>query len=257
MNRILAIIPARYASTRFPGKPLALVHGVPMIVRVLRRASSVFDDVCVATDDKRIYDEVVRAGGKAVMTSATLRSGTDRCFEALGKYSASSGVSFDAVINVQGDEPYIRTAQLRALAECFSDKEVELATIVKRCTSVEEALDPNRPKVVTDKNMNAIYFSRSTIPHYRGGELTADVLAEKKYYLHVGLYGYRTETLGRICAMEEGELEKTEKLEQLRWIENGLRIRVAECDCESWSVDTPEDLEKLNSLPAEDLERDE
>ncbi len=256
MDNVLAIIPARFASTRFPGKPLALVHGIPMIVRVVQRASKVFSHVCVATDDERICREVAKFGGTAVMTSSEHRSGTDRCLEALDKYSATCGMKFDAVVNIQGDEPFIKIRQLEALAGCFDDPEVRLATIVKPCKSLEEATDPNRPKVVVDKDMNALYFSRSTIPYYRGGELTEEVVAGNRYYIHIGLYGYRTDALRQICSLPEGLLEKTEKLEQLRWLENGLKIRVAESDCMSWSVDTPEDLAHLNSTPLEYLEHE-
>lgn len=190
------------------------------------------------------------------MTSTEHRSGTDRCLEALEKYSAVSGMTFDTVVNIQGDEPFIKTRQLEALAGCFSDPDVTLATIVKPCRSVEEAKDPNRPKVVVDKDMNALYFSRSTIPYYRGGELTEEIIGKNRYYIHIGLYGYKAETLREICSMKEGMLEKTEKLEQLRWLENGLRIRVAESDCQSWSVDTQEDLDYLNSMPLEFLEKE-
>lgn len=256
MDKILAIIPARFASSRFPGKPLALVHGIPMIVRVVRRASKVFGHVCVATDDERICSEVTKFGGKAVMTSSGHRSGTDRCLEALEKYSAACGMEFDTVVNIQGDEPFIKTRQLEALAGCFDAPEVRLATIVKPCRSLEEATDPNRPKVVVDKEMNALYFSRSTIPYHREGKLTEEVVAKNRYYVHIGLYGYKADTLRQICSMPEGLLEKTEKLEQLRWLENGLKIRVAESDCKSWSVDTPEDLERLNSMPLEYLEQE-
>ena len=248
MKKIIAIIPARYASTRFPGKPLALVNGIPMIVRVMRQAAKVFSDVCIATDDVRIYDQVVKMGGKAVMTSASHSSGTDRCLEALTKYQKENGKIFDVVLNVQGDEPYIRPEQLKALADCFSDPSVEIATLVKRCKSLAELNDPNRPKVIIDKNWNALYFSRSVIPFFRGGELNDDIVKKTEFFMHVGLYGYTAKTLTAVCAMPQSFLEKTEKLEQLRWLENGYKIRVAESNYESDSVDTPEDLNRLNKM---------
>ena len=251
MKKIIAIIPARYASTRFPGKPLALVNGIPMIVRVMRQAAKVFSDVCIATDDKRIYNKVAEMGGKAVMTSASHSSGTDRCLEALTKYQEESGKIFDVVLNVQGDEPYIRPEQLKTLANCFNDSSVGIATLVKKCKSLSEVNDPNRPKVVVDKACNALYFSRSVIPFFRGGELSDEVVRKKGYFMHVGLYGYTAKTLAAVCAMPRSFLEKTENLEQLRWLENGYKIRVAESNYESYSVDTPEDLDRLNKMQLE------
>lgn len=253
MENILAIIPSRYASTRFPGKPLALVHGVPMVVRTLRQASKVFGDVCVATDDERILNTVQKFGGKAVMTSQNHRSGTDRCLEALNIYTAESGKTFSGVVNVQGDEPFISPLQLQTLAHTLMKDGCQIATIVKRASSVSELKDPNRPKVVVDKDMNALYFSRSLIPFYRGGELEDPLPENLPYYLHVGLYGYRCDALEKICALEESFLEKTEKLEQLRWLENGLKIKVAECNTPSFGVDTPEDLERINKMDFNEL----
>lgn len=244
---ILAIIPARYASSRFPGKPLALVNGKPMIQRVYEQASKAFENVCVATDDQRIYDAVVNFGGKVVMTSQNHSSGTDRCFEALNNYTKESGKTFDIVVNVQGDEPYIQPEQLKLLGECFSDESVELATLVKRVRDKEEFLNPNAPKVIVDNNWFALYFSRAPIPFARDMEITDSFVQQTRLYRHIGLYGYRSATLAKICAMEQGFLEKTEKLEQLRWLENGLKIKVAETESETYAVDTPEDLEFINS----------
>lgn len=253
MEKILAIIPSRYASTRFPGKPLALVHGVPMVVRTYRQAAKVFGDVCVATDDERILKAVEENGGQAVMTSSSHRSGTDRCLEALQKYSEKSGKSFCGVVNVQGDEPFIATQQLETLAKTLMTDGVDIATIVKRATRVSDLCDANRPKVVVDRNMNALYFSRSFIPFLRGRELSDQMLEELPYYLHVGLYGYCCSALERICGMEESFLEKCEKLEQLRWLENGLKIKVAECSCPSYGIDTPDDLERINKMDFKEL----
>lgn len=248
MKKIIAIIPARYASTRFPGKPLALVNGIPMIIRVMRQAAKVFSDVCIATDDERIYDKVVEMGGKAVITSVSHSSGTDRCLEALTLYQKESGKIFDVILNVQGDEPYIRPEQLKTLTNCFDDSSVDIATLVKRCKSLAEVNDPNKPKVIVDKLWNALYFSRSVIPFFRGGELNDEVVRKTNYFMHVGLYGYTAKTLAAICAMPQSFLEKTENLEQLRWLENGYKIRVAESNYESYSVDTPKDLDRLNKM---------
>lgn len=248
---ILAIIPARYASSRFPGKPLALVNGKPMIQRVYEQASKVFENVCVATDDERIFKAVESFGGKAVMTSKKHSSGTDRCYEALLKYSKESNMPFDVVVNVQGDEPYIQPKQLELLSGCFKEEGVELATLVKRIKTKEEFLNQNAPKVVVDKNSYAMYFSRAAVPFPRDIEITDEFVHNTKLYRHIGLYGYRSETLAKICAMEQSFLEKTEKLEQLRWLENGLKIKVAETNLETYAVDTPQDLEYINSMFSE------
>lgn len=248
---ILAIIPARYASSRFPGKPLALVHGKPMIQRVYEQACKAFEHVCVATDDQRIFDAVAGFGGKAVMTSEKHNSGTDRCQEAFITYSKESGISFDVVINVQGDEPYIQPQQLKLLEGCFADGSTDIATLVKRVRDKEEFLNPNAPKVITDANNNALYFSRAAIPYPRDKEITDEYVANTKLYRHIGLYGYRSNILGKICSMEQSFLEKTEKLEQLRWLENGLKIKVAETEFETYAVDTPQDLETINSMSLE------
>lgn len=245
--KILALIPARYGSSRFPGKPLALVHGKPMIQRVYEQTIKAFPNACVATDDTRIYDAVKGFGGKVVMTSTSHNSGTDRCYEALKNYMQESGESFDVVINVQGDEPYIQPEQLMQLGRCFEDPSVELATLVKRVKDKGELMNHNSPKVLVDKNSNAIYFSRTPVPFPRDVEITDRYVQETPFYRHIGLYGYRAETLGKICSMPQSFLEKTEKLEQLRWIENGLKIRVAETNFETYAVDTVQDLEYINS----------
>ncbi len=245
---ILAIIPARYASTRFPGKPLALVKGIPMIQRVYIQASKAFENVCVATDDQRIYDAVTAFGGEVVMTSSSHNSGTDRCQEALANYSQKSGKKFDIVVNVQGDEPYIQPDQLKLLGECFKDESVEIATLVKRVKDKEEFLNPNAPKVIVDANWDALYFSRAAIPFPRDKEIDEKFIEGNTLYRHIGLYGYRSHILEKICKMEQSFLEKCEKLEQLRWLENGLKIRVALTDHETFAVDTPQDLEAINSI---------
>ena len=172
--KILALIPARYGSSRFPGKPLALVHGKPMIQRVYEQTVKAFPNACVATDDERIYNAVKDFGGRVVMTSNSQNSGTDRCFEALKNWCAESGEVFDVVINVQGDEPYIRPEQLLQLGECFNDPSVELATLVKRVKDKPELFNTNSPKVILNKNNDAIYFSRTPIPFCRDVEITAE-----------------------------------------------------------------------------------
>ena len=250
----LAVIPARYASTRFPGKPLAPVKGIPMIWRVYEQVSKAFGNLCVATDDERIYNCVKEHGGTAFMTSSRHNSGTDRVLEAVSKFEAATGKEFDIIVNVQGDEPYIQPAQLEQLKSCFftvdgkESTSVQLATLVKRISTVEELENANAPKVTVDSNWNALYFSRSVIPHPRGVELSDEYVATHTYYRHIGLYGYRKETLKQVCSMEQSYLEKTEKLEQLRWLEAGLEIKVALTEFETYAVDTPEDLVRINAM---------
>ena len=218
-----------------------------MIQRVYEQTVKAFPNACVATDDERIYNAVKEFGGKVVMTSTSHNSGTDRCYEALKNYMQESGETFDIVINVQGDEPYIHPEQLMQLGGCFNDPSVELATLVKRVKDKRELFNQNSPKVILDKDKNAIYFSRTPIPFPRDIDVTDEYVQNTPYFRHIGLYGYRADTLAKICSMPQSFLEKTEKLEQLRWIENGLKIRVAETEYETHAVDTLEDLEYLNS----------
>ena len=244
--RFVAIIPARYASTRFPGKPLVDIGGKTMIQRVYDQVSKVLDDVYVATDDKRIFDKVRSFGGKVIMTSDAHRSGTDRCYEAFTKLDDW----FDVVINVQGDEPFIQPAQIEALKNCFADDETQIATLVKKITDkdgVEVLFNPNSPKVVIDKQNNALYFSRSPIPYKRGSD-EKNWMAEHDYYKHVGVYAYRSEVLSQIVQMPPSKLELAESLEQLRWLENGLKIKAGLTDVETVGIDTPEDLEKIKGM---------
>ena len=238
--KYLAIIPARYASTRFPGKPLALLGGKPIVQHVYERTARVFDHLCVATDDERIAGAVAAFGGKAVMTSPNHRSGTDRCLEALEKM----GGDFDVVINVQGDEPFIAESQLHAVAACFNDPATDIATLVKPfppTATFEQISNPNSPKVVVSASGYALYFSRSVIPYLRGID-PAEWPARHTFLKHIGLYAYRAETLRRIASMEQGRLECCESLEQLRWLEAGLRIKVGTTDVETVGIDTHEDL---------------
>jgi len=236
------IIPARYASTRFPGKPLASIGGKPMIQRVYEQASLSLDDVFVATDDQRIFDAVVNFGGRAVMTSSGHQSGTDRCAETVGKIALAGATKPDIVVNIQGDEPFIRPGQIDLLVSCFKDDSVAIATLVRKVRPGENISNPNQPKVVIDLSGNAIYFSRSVIPFIRDAD-PEEWARLHTYYKHIGLYAYRTETLASITSLSRSSLESAESLEQNRWIENGYRIRTAVTEWESVCIDTPEDLE--------------
>ena len=236
----VAIIPARYASTRFPGKPLAMLGGKPVIRRVYEQVTGVLPDAVVATDDERILRAVEEFGGRAVMTSAEHRSGTDRCWEAYLK----QGKTYDVVVNVQGDEPFVRASQLEAVKRCFDDPATDIATLVRPFAATDglEALEnPNSPKVVLNKNWNALYFSRSIIPFQRNAD-KEDWLKGHTYYKHIGLYAYRTEVLKEITALPQSSLELAESLEQLRWLENGYKIKVGISDVETIGIDTPQDL---------------
>lgn len=242
----LALIPARYASTRFPGKPLALLAGKPIIQHVYERVSTVFENAYVVTDDERIEACVKTFGGRSVMTGTHHKSGTDRCFEALEKL----GAGFDVVVNVQGDEPFIAASQLETIKQCFEDADTQIATLVKPFVPADgiEALEnPNSPKVVLDNNSYAVYFSRSVIPYLRGVD-KSEWLTQHTFYKHIGLYAYRCEVLKAITAMPLGVLEQAESLEQLRWLQAGYRIKVGSTDVETIGIDTPEDLERAKNF---------
>jgi 3-deoxy-manno-octulosonate cytidylyltransferase (CMP-KDO synthetase) len=238
------IIPARYASTRFPGKPLALIHGVSMIERVYRRAkqAKMLDEVIVATDDERIYNHVTSFGGKAVMTSEAHLSGTDRCAEASLKLPGN----YNVVINIQGDEPYIHPEQIDLLVNCFIKPEVELATLVKTITDPLDLLNTNIPKVVIAASGFALYFSRNTVPYSKPGETEAKIL-QNLYYKHIGIYGFRTGLLLKLAALPEGKLEQCESLEQLRWLEHGFKIFTTVSMHENIAVDAPSDIKLIES----------
>lgn len=242
------IIPARYASSRFPGKPLALIGNKPMIQRVYEQALKSIDLVYVATDDKRIFDAVKKFGGNVVMTSADHMSGTDRCTEAVNKITAESGRDIDIVINIQGDEPFIKPEQIDLLKRCFTGDEVKIATLVREVLSGEDIFNPNQPKVILSSAGDALYFSRAAIPYIRDAEKN-EWTSKHVYYKHIGLYGYRTETLKKITWLARSPLEISESLEQNRWLENGFNIRTAVTEWESIGIDTPEDLDKARSLP--------
>jgi 3-deoxy-manno-octulosonate cytidylyltransferase (CMP-KDO synthetase) len=246
--KFLGIIPARYASTRFPAKPLANLGGKMVIQRVYEQVTSVLNDAIVATDDVRIADAVNAFGGKVVMTSTSHKSGTDRCFEA---YTKTPG-DFDVIINIQGDEPFIQPVQLQAIMDCFKDPQTQIATLVKPFipSAGYDALENvNSPKVVVNKNMQALYFSRSIIPYFRNKD-RKDWLAGHTYYKHIGLYAYRAEVLREITSLPQSPLEITESLEQLRWLENGYVIKVGISEVETIGIDTPEDLEKAEAFLA-------
>lgn len=239
-NQFIGIIPARYASTRFPGKPLVEICGKSMIQRVYEQVSKVIDCVYVATDDERIAEAVAKFGGKSVMTSDKHRSGTDRCFEAYQKSATGRKI----IINIQGDEPFIQPSQIETVCKCFEDEGTQIATLVKpfQVADGKEALfNPNSPKVVVTKNMEALYFSRSVIP-YKRGENEEAWLANHTYYKHIGLYAYRAEVLSEITQLPQSSLELAESLEQLRWLENGYKIKVGITNEETIGIDTPEDL---------------
>lgn len=244
--KFLGIIPARYASTRFPGKPLAMLGGKYMIQRVYEQVRDVLDDAWVATDDERIYNAVSDMGGKAVMTRADHKSGTDRIEEAAEKI----GGCWDVIVNVQGDEPFIQRGQIETVCRCFDDEATQIATLGKPFGHDIDAIsNPNSPKIVTDNNGYAMYFSRSVIPYCRGRE-TADWGHAFTYLKHIGLYAYRRKVLHEITRLPQSQLEIAESLEQLRWLQNGYKIRVGITDMETIGIDTPEDLKRAEDFLA-------
>jgi len=248
--KIVGIIPARFASTRFPGKPLALIGGISMIQRVYEQClkSESLNNVIVATDDDRIADHVRSFNGKVVMTSTEHRSGTDRCNEALNHLLTEDPEnSYDVVVNIQGDEPFIDPLQINAVASCFLDPQVDIATLTRKIDTSEELFNPNAVKVVRGINKHALYFSRSPIPFIRGVEQN-EWINHGSFLKHLGLYAYRTGVLKAIASLPTGSLENFESLEQLRWLENGYCISVELTEKEGISIDTPEDLTKLINI---------
>jgi 3-deoxy-manno-octulosonate cytidylyltransferase (CMP-KDO synthetase) len=243
MNNI-GIIPARWASTRFPGKPLVKIGDKTMIQRVYEQSSKVLNHVVVATDDQRVVDEVNNFKGQVVMTGEHHKSGTDRCAEAIKIYEIETGLKFDVVINVQGDEPFIQPEQILDIIRCFDKPETQIATLIKKITSVDALLNPNNPKVILNKNSEAIYFSRSIIPYVMNFP-EVEWLSKYTFYEHLGLYGYKKEILEQITKLEPSILEISESLEQNRWIENGYKIKVAETAYENISIDTIDDLNAI------------
>ncbi len=243
----IGIIPARYASVRFPGKPLVLLSGKPVIQWVFERAASILENVYVATDDERIYNTVTGFGGKAVMTSSNHLSGTDRCAEAFTLISGLSDKNFTHIINIQGDEPFIRADQIEMLINSFKKRDTDIATLAKRITVNNEIFDPNKPKVVFCKKQFAMYFSRSPIPFVRNLEKSMWP-GENIFYKHIGIYAYKSEILLSLSQLPQTTLEKAESLEQLRWLEHGYKIYVGETKFENIGIDTPEDLKKAEEM---------
>lgn len=238
--KFIGIIPARYASSRFPGKPLAMIGSMTMIERVYRQASKVLDEVIVATDDTRISETVRSFGGRAIMTSPDHPSGTDRIYEAY----ALSGSAAPVIINIQGDEPFIDPRQIELLKSCFDDADTDIATLVRNfdpAAGFAALENPNTPKVVTDSRGRAMYFSRSVIPYVRGAN-PEEWPFKTQYLTHVGIYAYRAEVLAQLVKLPRSPLEIAESLEQLRWLQNGYTIMTAVTDCPTIGIDTPADL---------------
>ena len=244
---IIGIIPSRYASTRFPGKPLAMINGKSMVQRVYEQALKTHNlsKVVVATDDDRIFNHVKSFGGEAVMTATSHINGTSRCLEALEILESQQTVSsIDAVINIQGDEPFVRPEDIDNITTLFSDGKADIVTLAIKISQPDEIIDPNTVKVVMDVNKFALYFSRQAVPYVRGVQ-TEQWQRCHDFFKHIGLYGCRTDILKKIALLPPSPLESSEKLEQLRWLENGFRIKVKTTDFESLSVDTPDDLKKI------------
>uniref|UniRef100_UPI003FF07452 3-deoxy-manno-octulosonate cytidylyltransferase n=1 Tax=Prevotella sp. TaxID=59823 RepID=UPI003FF07452 len=241
--KFIGIIPARYASTRFPGKPLALLGGKPVIQHVYEKVAAVLEAAYVATDDERIYDAVKSFGGQVVMTRTNHKSGTDRIEEAIEKI----GGEWDVVVNVQGDEPFVAKSQLDTICHCFDDPTTQIATLGKPFESMEAVQNPNSPKIVVDNMGFAMYFSRSVIPYVRGKEKSS-WLTHYPFLKHLGIYAYRKDVLRQVTLLPQSSLEIAESLEQLRWLQNGFKIKVGTTDVETVGIDTPQDLERAEEF---------
>ena len=241
--KFIGIIPARYASTRFPGKPLALLDGKPVIQHVYEKVAAVLEAAYVATDDERIYDVVKSFGGQVVMTRTDHKSGTDRIEEAIEKI----GGEWDVVVNVQGDEPFVAKSQLDTICHCFDDPTTQIATLGKPFESMEAVQNPNSPKIVVDNMGFAMYFSRSVIPYVRGKEKSS-WLTHYPFLKHLGIYAYRKDVLRQVTLLPQSSLEIAESLEQLRWLQNGFKIKVGTTDVETVGIDTPQDLERAEEF---------
>ncbi len=235
--KFIGIIPARYASTRFPGKPLAMLGGKPVIQHVYEKVAAALEEAYVATDDQRIFDTVCHFGGKAVMTRPDHKSGTDRIEEAIEKI----GGEWDVIVNVQGDEPFVAKSQLETICHCFDDPTTQIATLGKPFSNMEAVENPNSPKIVVDNQGFAMYFSRSIIPFVRG-EQKENWLAHYPFLKHLGIYAYRKDVLREVTQLPQSSLELAESLEQLRWLQNGYKIKVGTTDVETVGIDTPQDL---------------
>ena len=243
--KILAVIPSRYASTRFPGKPLVDIQGKPMIQWVYENASKAIENVFVATDDERIFSLVTNFGGKAVYTSKNHNTGTDRCAEALDKIKSKLDINFEIVLNIQGDEPLLQPEQITSLIDCFKDPKTEIATLIKKINDYDELVNPNNVKITFNKDFYAMYFSRSTIPCIRNAKDVKEWINLHKFYKHIGIYAFKSDILRRITKLQSSSLERAESLEQNRWLENGYKIKVIITEIENIGIDTPEDLKKL------------
>lgn len=241
--KFIGIIPARYASTRFPGKPLALLGGKPVIQHVYEKVAAVLEAAYVATDDERIYDVVKSFGGQVAMTRTDHKSGTDRIEEAIEKI----GGEWDVVVNVQGDEPFVAKSQLDTICHCFDDPTTQIATLGKPFESMEAVQNPNSPKIVVDNMGFAMYFSRSVIPYVRGKEKSS-WLTHYPFLKHLGIYAYRKDVLRQVTQLPQSSLEIAESLEQLRWLQNGFKIKVGTTDVETVGIDTPQDLERAEEF---------
>lgn len=241
--KFIGIIPARYASTRFPGKPLALLGGKPVIQHVYEKVAAVLEAAYVATDDERIYDVVKSFGGQVVMTRTDHKSGTDRIEEAIEKI----GGEWDVVVNVQGDEPFVAKNQLDTICHCFDDPTTQIATLGKPFESMEAVQNPNSPKIVVDNMGFAMYFSRSVIPYVRGKEMSS-WHTHYPFLKHLGIYAYRKDVLRQVTQLPQSSLEIAESLEQLRWLQNGFKIKVGTTDVETVGIDTPQDLERAEEF---------
>jgi len=241
--KFIGIIPARYASTRFPGKPLALLGGKTVIQRVYEQVVSVLGEAYVATDDERIYNAVEQFGGRAIMTRNDHKSGTDRIQEAVEKIQTDA----DVIINVQGDEPFIQKSQLETVKHLFDDPQTQIATLGKPFENMEAVENPNSPKIICDLNGYAMYFSRSVIPYIRGKE-QKEWIQHFPFLKHIGLYAYRREVLSEVTKLPQSPLEIAESLEQLRWLQNGYRIKVGLTDVETIGIDTPDDLARAEAF---------
>ena len=241
--KFIGIIPARYASTRFPGKPLALLGGKPVIQHVYEKVAAVLEAAYVATDKERIYDVVKAFGGQVVMTRTDHKSGTDRIEEAIEKI----GGEWDVVVNVQGDEPFVAKSQLDTICHCFDDPTTQIATLGKPFESMEAVQNPNSPKIVVDNMGFAMYFSRSVIPYVRGKEKSS-WLTHYPFLKHLGIYAYRKDVLRQVTQLPQSSLEIAESLEQLRWLQNGFKIKVGTTDVETVGIDTPQDLERAEEF---------
>jgi 3-deoxy-manno-octulosonate cytidylyltransferase (CMP-KDO synthetase) len=242
--KVLGIIPSRYKSSRLPGKPLIKIDGISMIERVYKRAlkAKLIDELIVATDDKKIFNEVKRFGGKVMMTSPRHQSGTDRIAEVASK------TNYEIIVNIQGDEPFIPPTNIdKVVAPMLKDRNLNVATLAYRFKDIYEVMDINNVKVVLDVNGFALYFSRSIIPFNRNEAIVKLDLNKTKYYKHIGLYAFRKEYLSKFAKMKPSDLEKSERLEQLRIIENGEKIKMVTTTLDSHSVDTRQDLEKIKS----------